>query len=65
LTAREIEVLALLADGLTNREIAERLFISKKTADTHIGHIFEKLNVHNRVEASGIAHRTGILGAPR
>ena len=61
LTAREREVLVLLTEGLTNREIGERLFISRKTADTHIGHIFEKLGVHNRVEAAGVAQRSGIV----
>lgn len=59
LTRREAEVLELLADGLTNREIAERLFISQKTVGTHLGHIFDKLRVHNRVEAAGRAR--GIL----
>jgi len=55
LTPREAEVLQLLADGLTNREIGERLFISEKTVGTHLGHIFDKLDVHNRVEAAGRA----------
>jgi len=59
LTRREAEVLELLADGLTNREIAERLFISQKTVGTHLGHIVDKLRVHNRVEAAGRAR--GIL----
>jgi ATP/maltotriose-dependent transcriptional regulator MalT len=61
LTVREVEVLGLLAGGLTNREIAARLFISQKTAGTHVAHIFEKLDVHNRVEASAVAHRVGIV----
>ena len=55
LTRREAEILELLADGLTNREIAERLFISQKTVGTHLGHIFAKLGVHNRVAAAGRA----------
>ncbi|HEY2748843.1 MAG TPA: response regulator transcription factor, partial [Polyangia bacterium] len=55
LTARETEVLRALAAGLTNREIAERLFISQKTVATHVAHIFGKLGVHSRVEAAGRA----------
>ena len=51
LTKREADVLQLLGDGLTNREIGARLFISEKTVRTHVGHIFEKPGVHSRVEA--------------
>ena len=61
LTRRETEVLRLLADGLTNREIAERLFISQKTVGTHVAHIFAKLDVHTRVEAAGRAQALGVL----
>jgi DNA-binding NarL/FixJ family response regulator len=53
-------VLRLLADGLTNRQIADRLFISEKTVGTHVGHIFSKLDVHTRMEAAGRAHALGI-----
>ena len=63
LTQREAEVLRLLADGYTNREIAGRLFISPKTVGAHLGHIFEKLDVHSRVEAAGRAHQLGIADA--
>jgi DNA-binding CsgD family transcriptional regulator len=59
LTPREADVLALLAEGLTNREIAVRLFISEKTVSTHIGHIYDKLGVHSRVEAAGRARAIG------
>jgi DNA-binding CsgD family transcriptional regulator len=59
LTRREADVLALLSDGLTNREIAQRLFISEKTVGTHIGHIYAKLGVHSRVEAAGRARAIG------
>ncbi len=59
MTRREADVLELLADGLTNREIASRLFISEKTVSTHIGHIYDKLGVHSRVEAAGRARAIG------
>ena len=65
LTRREAEVLALLAEGLTNREIARRLFVSPKTVETHVGHVFDKLDVHSRVEAAGRAQRLGLLGPDR
>jgi DNA-binding CsgD family transcriptional regulator len=58
LTRRETEVLLLVADGLTNREIGERLFITPKTAGLHVSHILAKLNVDSRVKAAAIAHRT-------
>jgi DNA-binding CsgD family transcriptional regulator/sugar lactone lactonase YvrE len=52
LSRREREVAALVADGLTNREIAERLFISERTADGHLEHIREKLGVNNRAQVA-------------
>jgi ATP/maltotriose-dependent transcriptional regulator MalT len=61
LTSRETEVLELLAAGLTNRQIAERLFVSEKTVGTHVAHIFEKLDVHSRVGAAGRAQALGVL----
>ena len=61
LTAREVEVLRLLAEGKTNPQIAAALFISKKTASVHVSHILAKLGVATRVEAAGIAHRVGLL----
>ena len=60
LTAREREVLAALALGLTNRELAERLFISERTANRHLSNIFVKLGVRNRTEASRIAFSAGL-----
>jgi DNA-binding CsgD family transcriptional regulator len=60
LTARELEVLALLAAGRTNREIAAELVISDKTASVHVSHILSKLGVRNRVEAASIAHALGV-----
>jgi DNA-binding CsgD family transcriptional regulator len=57
LTARELEVLSLLAEGQTNREIATRLFISEKTASVHVSHILSKLGVRSRVQASVLVHQ--------
>ena len=57
LTPRETEVLALVAHGLTNREIADELVISVKTASVHVSHILRKLDAPNRLEAAAIAHR--------
>ena len=54
LTIREREVLAAVAEGLTNREIGERLFISERTVGVHVGHIFDKLQVRTRVQASRV-----------
>jgi DNA-binding CsgD family transcriptional regulator/tetratricopeptide (TPR) repeat protein len=57
LTARELEVLSLLAQGRTNREIATQLFISEKTASVHVSHILSKLGVRSRVQASVLVHQ--------
>ncbi|GAA4928545.1 helix-turn-helix transcriptional regulator [Actinoplanes utahensis] len=54
LTGREREVLAAVAEGLTNREIGELLFISERTVGVHLGHIFDKLQVRSRVQASRV-----------
>jgi DNA-binding NarL/FixJ family response regulator len=51
LSPRELEILALLCDGLTNKEIAAKLGISAETVRTHLGHIYEKLHVQGRTEA--------------
>jgi DNA-binding CsgD family transcriptional regulator/tetratricopeptide (TPR) repeat protein len=58
LTARELEVLVELSKGLTNREIGERLFISEKTVGVHLSRIFHKIDVHTRVQASAVLHRS-------
>jgi DNA-binding NarL/FixJ family response regulator len=63
LTAREAEVLRLVADGLSNRQIAEKLFISRKTASVHVSNILAKLGVSTRVEAAALAHRRGLVQA--
>jgi DNA-binding CsgD family transcriptional regulator len=60
LSAREVEVLRLVAAGRTNGEIAEELFITRKTAGVHVTHILDKLGVSNRVEAAMAAARLGI-----
>ena len=60
LTEREREVLVALAGGRTNREIAEELVISDKTASVHVSNILRKLDVSGRQEAARIAHRLGV-----
>jgi DNA-binding NarL/FixJ family response regulator len=60
LTAREVEVLALVADGLSNQEIADQLFISPKTASVHVSNIYAKLGVESRVAAATLAHGLGL-----
>jgi DNA-binding CsgD family transcriptional regulator len=61
LSKRELEVLALVAEGLQNREIAQRLYISKATVKTHLIHIFTKLRVENRTAAVTRALACGLL----
>jgi DNA-binding CsgD family transcriptional regulator len=61
LTPRELEVLEHLALGQTNRQIADELFISIKTAGVHVSHILSKLGAANRSEAGAIAHRLGLV----
>jgi DNA-binding CsgD family transcriptional regulator/tetratricopeptide (TPR) repeat protein len=60
LTARQLDVLALLVDGLTNADIAARLVISRKTADHHVSAILTKLDVHSRGDAVVAARRLGV-----
>ncbi len=61
LTPREREVLTLIGDGLTNKEIAERLVISLSTVQTHYAHIIEKLGLNNRAEVIKYAIRHGLI----
>ncbi len=61
LSTRELQVLCLIAEGLTNQEIAQRLFISPKTVKRHASSIYGKLGVHSRTQAVATADRLGIL----
>jgi DNA-binding NarL/FixJ family response regulator len=61
LTPREVEVLAMMARGDTNPEIAERLFLSERTVKTHIGNIFTKLAARDRTAAILTAFRAGLV----
>jgi DNA-binding NarL/FixJ family response regulator len=60
LTSREREVLRLIAEGRSNREIGQALFITPKTASVHVSNILAKLGVTSRTEAAAVAHREGI-----
>jgi DNA-binding CsgD family transcriptional regulator/tetratricopeptide (TPR) repeat protein len=61
LTARELEVLTLVARGLTNRDVGEALFVTEKTASAHVSSILSKLSVRSRVEAAAAALRLGLV----
>lgn len=61
LTDREREVLELLADGRSTRQIAEQLFVGEETIKTHLGHIYQKLGVADRVQAVALALRRGLV----
>jgi DNA-binding NarL/FixJ family response regulator len=65
LTPRELEVLRLVAEGRSNRQIAEALFISAKTASVHVSNILAKLGVASRVEAAAVAHRLELFDGSR
>ena len=61
LTSRELEVLTLVARGLTNRDVGRELFVTEKTASAHVSSILTKLSVRSRVEAAATAHRLGLV----
>jgi DNA-binding NarL/FixJ family response regulator len=63
LTRREMEVLALVAEGLRNGQIAERLFLSERTVGHHVSSILRKLDVTSRGQAAAQAVRLGVLGS--
>jgi DNA-binding NarL/FixJ family response regulator len=61
LSAREAEVLRLVATGLTNAEVAKELFLSSRTVDWHLSSIYRKLGFHSRTEAARFASDHGLL----
>lgn len=61
ISSRELEVLALMAQGMSNIEIADRLFVSKNTIKTHIARLFEKLGANRRTQAVEMAKRLSLL----
>jgi DNA-binding NarL/FixJ family response regulator len=65
LSPREVDVLRLAARGLTARQIADKLFISPKTTDHHIQHIYNKIGVSTRAAAALWAMQAGVVGATR
>ena len=61
MTPRELEVLQLIADGLSNKEMAERLFVSENTVKTHTSRVFDKLGASRRTQAVQLAKSQGLI----
>ena len=61
-TMREIEVLQLISDGLVNREIGDRLYLSEETVKSHVRHLLAKLHARSRAHAVAIGFRRGLIG---
>lgn len=61
ITKRELEILSLIASGLSNREIAEKLFVSENTVKTHSSRLFEKMNAKRRTQAVQIGKEVGLI----
>ena len=61
ITPRELEILAAIAEGLSTREIAEKLFVSENTVKTHSSRLFEKLNARRRTQAVQIGKKSGLI----
>jgi ATP/maltotriose-dependent transcriptional regulator MalT len=61
ITPRELEILGLIADGLSNREIAARLFVSENTVKTHSSRLFDKLGASRRTQAVQIGKAAGLI----
>jgi len=60
-TAREVEVLQLISDGLVNREIGQRLFLSEETVKSHVRHLLAKLQARSRAHAVAVGYRRGLI----